>query len=225
MNPSNSNTSLRRLQALRASALAVAIVWFAGCHTAGYKKSDAVASNSQQAAKEVSVENQELDATIVALNDLVNRPAADAEPQFLKFSQALDRLVAATGRAEREVDRVWSSRTRYLAAWEREIPTIHDQATRSLSEVRKSEVSNQFDAANRQFNEAQNALQPLIAFLHDIRKALSTDLTRDGLAAIKPSVTNANERARQAQTALSQSAADLDTLSARTASFRVQDTK
>lgn len=225
MNVNNKNESERWLQALPASVLAVAVVWLVGCHTAGYKKSDVAAWNSQVAALNVQAESQELEATIGALNDLVNQPAADAKPQFLKFDQTLNWLVASAKRTESEVNRIWGRRAAYFTVWEKEIPTIQDPAMRSLSEARKAEVSSQFDAANRRYDEARNALEPLITYLQDIRKALSTDLTRDGLVAIKPSVFNANERARQAQTALAQSAAELDALSARTASFRVQEIK
>lgn len=86
-------------------------------------------------------------------------------------------------------------------------------------------MGNQFDSANRSYDEAQRKLDPLMGYLLDIRKALSTDLTRHGLAAAQPSVANANARAREVEAALTQSASELDTLGARTASFRVQDVK
>jgi len=225
MNANNKNESARGLRFLAAGGLLLMVAWLTGCRTAGYKKADAAALNSQVAAASVRTESQDLEVTIGALNDLVNQPALDAKPQFLRFDQALNRLVAADRRAESEVDRIWRRRAGYLAAWDKEIPTIQDPATRSLSETRKAEVSTQFDAASRRYDEARNNLQPLITFLQDIRKALSTDLTRDGLMAIKPSVSRANDRARQVQAALEQSATDLDTLSSRTASFRVQESK
>ena len=68
-------------------------------------------------------------------------------------------------------------------------------------------------------------LHPLTAFLQDIRKALSTDLTKPGLVAVQEWTTSANERASKVQTALAQSATEFDALSARTSSSRVQDVK
>jgi hypothetical protein len=223
MNTNKLMETARRLQSL--PILALAVVWLTGCHNTGYKKSDSASWNSQASAREVQYEVQQLDATLQALNDLVNQPAADAKPQFLKFEQELNRLVASTRRTEREVNRMWKRRAAYLAVWEKEIPTIQDPATRSLSEARKAEVSNHFDQVNGRYDEAQNGLLPVITYLQDIQTALSTDLTRDGLTAIKPSVNNANERAQGAKSALAQSATELDELSARTASFRVQEVK
>ena len=208
-----------------ASVLAVAVVWLTGCQTAGYKKSDAAALNAQVAARGVQAESQELEATIGALNDLVNQPATNAESQFLKFDQALDRLGASARRAESEVNGIRSERAAYFAVWDREIPAIKDPVTQSVSKAREADVRGQFDATLRACDETRTNVQPLIVYLQDIRKALSTDLTRNGLMAIQPSVANAIERARHAQSALAQSAAELDTLSARTASFRVQEIK
>lgn len=207
------------------SVLAVAAACLTGCHTAGYKKSDAAAWNAQVAARSVQAESHELAATIEALNDLVDQPATNAEPQYLKFSQELERLVASARRAENEVNQIASKRSAYFAVWEKEIPTIQDPETRRVSETRKTAVRNEFDATMRGYEQTRRNVQPLITYLWDIRKALSTDLTWNGLLAIKPSVVNANERARQVQSALAQSAEDLDTLSARTASFRVQEVK
>lgn len=201
----------------------VALAALAGCSTTGYQKSDVAAWNSHAAARAVQAEDRELASTLESLHDLVNQPAADAKSQFLKFSAELDRLVDSTRSAGREVNRMWNKRAAYFAVWDKEIPTIQDQATRRVSETRKAEVSNQFDAANRHYEEAQTIVQPLIAHLRDIRKALSTDLTRDGLAAIKPSVGAASASAQQVRTGLAQSAAALDALSSRTASYRIQD--
>jgi len=225
MNTSSQRESGRWLQALPASVLAVAVIGLAGCHTAGYQKSDVAAWNSEAAAAGVQAESRELEATLGALNELVNQPAADAKPQFLRFSAALDRLVVSTKRAERGVNRMWQKRAAYFQVWDKEIVALNDEEIRKRSQARKAEVSNQFDAASRQHDEAQKGLQSLIDYLQDIRKALSTDLTRQGLAAAQPSVTTANENGRKVQTALSQSATELDALGARTASFRVQEAK
>lgn len=198
------------------------VVCLTGCKSPGYKKADAAALNSQAAVASVQAESTELHATIEALNDLVNQPAEDIKPQFLTFDHALTRLASSTRHAETEVNRVWSQWDAYFDLWEKEILTIQDPAMQNLSDDRKTEVSNQYIAAKRRYAETGNIVQPLIVYLQDIRKTLSTDLTRDGLMTIKPSVSTANQRAQQVETALVQSVAELDALSARTASYRVQ---
>ena len=210
---------------IKQTLMAVAAACLVGCHTAGYKQSDAAALNAQTASEEVQVENKELEASLGALNQMVNQPAADAKPQFLRFSAALDRLAASARRAGGGVNRMWRRRSAYFQIWDKEIAGIADEEIRRASQSRKAEANQQFDHASRQYDQAQQQLWPLIGYLQDIRKSLSTDLTRQGLAAAQSSVGNANERARQVKTALDQLETELDTLSARTASFRVQDVK
>jgi hypothetical protein len=205
--------------------LALGVVCLAGCQTAGYKKSDAAARDAQSCAALAQGVSTNLEATTGALNDLVNQPAEDAKPQFLRFQTALDRLVSAAKRSDAGVARLGHRQTAYLQAWEKEIASIQDQDIRNRSETRKAEVNAQIIAANRQSEEARSARQPLMGYLQDIRKALSTDLTRPGLNAVQPWVINANESARKTQTALTQSITEWDVLSARLSSARVQEAK
>lgn len=164
-----------------ASAFALVIAGLAGCQTAGYQKSNAAALNSQVAAGYVQAESQQLQATITALNDLVNQPATNAEPQFLNFTQALNRLSASAKSADDEVKRIKSNRAAYFATWDNEIRNIQDPVTQSVSKAREADVRSMFDATLRAYDETRQNLQPLISYLQDIRKALSTDLTRNGL--------------------------------------------
>ncbi len=110
MNAKNQNESGREFSTLPVWVLAVAAAWLVGCHTAGYKKSDVAAWNSQTASADCQAESRELEATMGALNDLVNQPAPDAKPQFLRFSGSLDRLIASAKRADASVNRMWRKR-------------------------------------------------------------------------------------------------------------------
>src|SRR6185503_16846056 len=164
---------------------------------------------------EVKNEIRDLDLAIAALNELVSKPEADSRPQFLRFSVTVYQLSLSTKRAEDSIGRMWRKRAAYFEVWDKEILAIKDEEVRRKSEARREEVSQQFDAVIRRSNEAHDTMSPVISYLRDIRKALSTDLTRDGLASMKPLATHANESAHSAKKGLMQLAADLDVLSAR----------
>jgi len=106
--------------------MSVAAACLAGCHTTGYKQS-AAAWNSQTASAEVQAESRELEATLASLNELVNQPAADARPQFVKFSVALDQLASSARRSGSGVRRMWQKRLAYFAIWDKEIAAIGDE--------------------------------------------------------------------------------------------------
>ena len=73
----------------------------AGCQSNGYKKGDDAAVSLRAAAQEVQAESQAIDATLEALNDLIQKPAPDLKPQFKYYSPAVDRLERSARRAER----------------------------------------------------------------------------------------------------------------------------
>jgi ABC-type transporter Mla subunit MlaD len=210
---------------LRSALLFVLAAGLAGCHGPGYRKSDVAAVNTQEAATDVQAEIRDLDLATSALSELVNQPAADAKPQFQRFSTALDQLSDSAKRAASSVERMGRKRTAYFEVWDKEIAAIKDEEVRRRSQSRREEVRQQFETVSRRSDETQKALQPGISYLSDIRKALSTDLTRNGLASMQPMVARANESAATARTSLTQLATDLDALSARTSSSRVLDAK
>jgi hypothetical protein len=203
-----------------AAALGLAGCWLVGCSTTVYKQGDRAADSAQAAAMAVQTESQTLAGTMATLNDLVDKPAADLKPQFQNFSAALDGLIAALERGEVARNHLVRSNAAFFAAWDKQLTTITNTDVRSSSEARKADVSKQFDAANNRSIQAQDALRSLIGYLQDIRRALSTDLTRNGIEAVKRLVSNANTTANTVQADLAQAGTDLKALSTQMSSGR-----
>jgi hypothetical protein len=193
-----------------------------GCETDGFKKGDSAARSYRDASWEVQAESRTLDSTIASLNSLVNQPAADLKPQFERFDQCLYQLEHAAERNEHAAVRIAARNAEYLDAWNKELSTMSFEAVRARSEARKTEVSGHFDAVNRRYSEARSTTEPLIDYLNDIRRALSTDLTPAGLESIKPIVSNANANARKVQEALGRLSTELASSSASMSSVNYQ---
>ena len=196
-----------------AVALALAGVWLAGCHTTVYQQGDRAAGSSRAAATELQTQSQALEGTTATLSNLVYKPAPDLKPQFQSFSAALDGLAAAARRGGVTGSHLERSNALYFAAWDKQLTTITNADVRSRSEARKTEVSNQFNAAHNQYTQAQAALWSQVEYLQDIRRALSTDLTAGGLEAVKPLVRTASDNSNNVQTALTQARTNLTALS------------
>ena len=112
----------------------------------------------------------------------------------------------------------------YLQNWDKEAAGIEYQHVRDLSQTRKSEVSQQFDAVHHRFEESQVALQPLISYFEDIRKALGTDLTPAGIESMKSVAQNADANASKVQGALAALTTALNDSRARVSSLAFQQT-
>ena len=175
---------------------------FCGCSTTVYKKGDAAADSYREAAWQVHDAGMDLELTMNSLNNLVNKPAADLKPQFVRYGRALDRFRDSADRNDKAAEQLAEKNSKYLENWDRELGEMNFEAIRARSEARKAEVMGHFEAVNRRYTEARSVIQPLVQYLDDIRHALDTDLTPGGLEAIKPVVMKANENAGKVQAAL-----------------------
>lgn len=206
-----------------AVAMAFVVACLAGCTSTGYQKGDAAAVSMQRAATEVQLEGKAMSQTMAALQDLLQQPSGDLRPAFKRYSKSLDHLIATAQSTENTGGRVREKNAAYFQAWDQQLQTIDYQHIRELSQARRSEVTNRLDEVNRRYYESQAAVEPLLSYLQDIRRALSTDLTPGGLEALKPIVQNANDNAVKVQTALDALTAALTNSSARMASVIYQN--
>jgi len=190
--------------------------------SSGYNKSQMAASSLQMAAADAQLESRALDSTLAALNDLVNKPPVDLRFQFQQFSNNLDQLIAAARRNDVSARRLGERIGAYFESWDKELVGMNYEAIRTRSEARKAEVTGQFDSVYGRYHETQAAVRPLVDYLADIRKALKTDLTLNGLEAMKSAVTNANANAAKVQTALAKLAPDLSASGTQMSSVTVQ---
>ncbi len=180
----------------------VALLSICGCASTNYKRADAANESLQHAARQIDAESRAIEVTLVALDDLVNKPAADLKPQFARFNASLDRLVVASNRAQKAADVAHKKSADYFETWDKETTAIKFDAVRDQSVSRKTQVSNEFNTVNQRYRENQAVMEPLISYLQDIRTALSTDLTAGGIQSVKPLADNARQNARKVQTAL-----------------------
>ena len=213
--------------------VAIASLLLAGCASSGYKKSDVAAQSLRTAASEVQAENSALDLTMATLHDLVNttgagaqpgdkrfnKPSVDLKPGFERFSKALERLQAAAARNDQAAAKIAQKHAAYLANWNKELAEMKYEAVKTQSQARKNEVSQRFESVNRRYAEARAAMQPLIEYLVDVRKALSNDLTTGGLESVKPIVQNAEENTTKVRAALARLTNELNASSTQLASI------
>ncbi len=212
----------RRFDLWFLAGLGVATLCLSACTATGYKKSGAAAVSMQTAAAEVQEENKALEQALTALKELVNEPEADLRRPFVHFSTAVDRLAAAARKTESTGARMAQQNSVYLAAWDKQLQAIEFEHVRDLSQSRRTEVGNHFDAVKQRYAESQQAVGPLIMYLKDIRTALDSDLTANGLESLKGVVENAGVNAGKVQTALTALTDELSASSAKLSSVALQ---
>ena len=197
------------LRALQISTCVLTLAWMSGCATSNYKKGDAASYSLHRAAIEINGENRAIDVAMASLDDLINKPSGDLRPQFERFDVAFNRLVDASDRAEKAAAQANKKSEEYFRAWDKDSHTIVYEAVRDQSVARRAQVSDDFNTVNERYHQNQGVVEPLIAYLRDIRTALSTDLTPGGIESVKPLAANARQNAQKVQTALAQLSEDM----------------
>jgi hypothetical protein len=219
----DSNYRSEFARVVQVSSCSVALLLACGCASTNYHRADAASQSLKKAARQIQAESYCIDNTLAAVDDLVNKPAVDLKPQFARFNTSLDRLVAASDRAQKAADVAHKKSAEYFQTWDKETAAIKFEAVRDQSVSRKTQVSNEFNTVDQRYRENQAVMDPLISYLQDIRTALSTDLTAGGIQSVKPLVDNAEQNARKVQTALARLSDELTDSGARMSSIMPQE--
>ena len=211
--------------ATQVSIFAMAMQYFTGCASGNYQRADVAGECLRTAGQRIDAENRSIDMTLTALDDLVNKPSPDLKPQFERFSTSLDRLVAASARAQKAAEVADKKSAEYFRNWDKETSEIKYEAVREQSVSRKTDVSNEFNTVNERYRQNQAVIEPLISYLQDIRTALGTDLTLGGVQSVKNLADNAQQNGRKVQAALAKLTDELAASGARMSSVSLPDSQ
>lgn len=202
-----------------------AMLYLSGCASPSYKKADSASSSLQKAAIAINTENRAIEATMTALDDMMNKPAADLRPQFVRFNASLNWLEDSSKRAEAAAEEANKQSQEYFQTWDKEVATIRYEAVRDQSVSRKAQVSDELNTVDQRYRQNQGVVEPLISYLRDIRTSLSVDLTAGGVASVKPLAENAEQNARKVQSALAQLSEELADSGTRMSALVSQNTQ
>jgi len=167
----------------------------AGCSTPGRsaatKATDAVAGLQKQLA----AGEQQMDATVGSLADLVNKPQADMRPQYQKFLDNMDKLETQIKKGQSERAAMTSQADAYFAKWEQETQKLQNQEIQQVAVSRRQTMQASFDKIGNEFKTAKPTFDMLMRDLRETKQALDYDLTPGGISAIKPVVAKVQDEA------------------------------
>lgn len=165
-------------------------------------KGDATSKNVTKAADGIQLGIGQLDATLAALNGLVNEPGADLGPQFKAFSKSLDTLDSTAKKVRDAAASMDAKGKAYFAEWDTQIAAIQNEDIRERSAERRKAVEANFTEIQGEYGKSRDAFRPLMNDLLDIRTALDADLTMNGLGAVKKTVKRVSKEAEDVKETL-----------------------
>jgi chromosome segregation ATPase len=177
------------------SAVVLAVGFVTGCATDNYQKGAGTASALNHASELIAKGSSQIDDALAALNNLVSDPQTNLTEQYTAYVTSVDNLDATAKDVAAKNEAMQAQGAAYFEGWDNEIATMQNEDIRNRSETRRNEVAARFARIGQQYAAARAAFQPFMSDLHDVQKALSTDLTSGGLAAIKDTAAKSTQDA------------------------------
>jgi hypothetical protein len=207
------------------TAFTTVALLLAGCASSGYKQGNKAAATIQSAADGVATLPGLINQTLTTLNALVESPQADLRPQFKALQSNISALESAAKAVASDRRQLGEDTKKFLADWDAELGQIQNQDIKARSQTRKDQVLQQLENVKRSYSEFDQAFRPFMADLQDVRKYLSVDLTRNGLAAIKEPVAKAANDSAPLKESTFKLAADFKALGGAMSSVAPQSAK
>ena len=125
---------------------------------------------------------QQVDGTLAALGELTDPNQADLRGAYDRYTDQLTRMKAQADSMKNEADAMRASRDAYFAKWEDRAMEIENPTIRASAEARRKRLRDAHERIATASGDVRDAYEPFIKNLEDIRKYLSTDLSKASVA-------------------------------------------
>lgn len=173
-----------------------------------------LAAAIQQSRSETILTHNELVTNLKALAALVNQKEGDLRPAFDAFTASLKGTRDASDRTVKRVAALQGEGEKHFSVWQAEVETIQDAGIRNRALKRLAAARDNWNGAAAALQEATVQFPALLGYLNDIEKALSYDLTPEGVKSVRGAAQSANDAFGRIQGLTQKAVAQLDELTA-----------
>jgi len=151
-----------------------------------------LAKSIKEAHLETIRTDEQLKATLSALNALTKQTEGDLRPAYNTYCSEVAKTESAAGWTKTRVQWMASDGRKYFQDLQKTIDGISNEKLRKKSQKRFDAVKVSYDKVEASLQQAKEKFQPFLSDLGDIQKALVSDVTPGGVKAIKSTVSSAN---------------------------------
>ena len=168
-----------------------------GCKTTGTERAAQAAGSLQALRAEVQKAEGLLNGAVTSLDDLVNNPKQDLNPQYKAYSDSMDALEAQLGVVRAQAETMKARGQAYFEAWEAQSQEIKTEELKAHSDERRAKLNAHYDEVKAEMQRIADLSKPVITALKDTKTVLGLDLTPAGLKLAAPQVTKAQDAAAE----------------------------
>jgi len=180
------------------------------CKTSAPDRAVQTSTSFSDTRAEVENVKVQIASVFTALNQLITQPGVDLRPQFKDYVKAVDRLDSVAGKLGKRSEAMQAKGEAYFAEWDTQIAAINDADLKTLSQDRRNQALASYQKVRDNMVKGKEAFQPFMSVLRDIQNYLGTNLTNEGVAAMKSRVDTAKKDAIAVQDAANAVIAELD---------------
>ncbi len=141
---------------------------------------------------ETSRTDAQLKATLQAINALTAQKKGDLRPAYETYCSEVGKTGDAARLTGTRAQSMASDGRKYFEDWQNTVNGIANDSLRKKAQKRLDAVKVNYDKVELSLQQASERFKPFLSDLADIQKSLATDVTADGVKAIKSTVRSAN---------------------------------
>jgi hypothetical protein len=124
----------------------------------------------------------DIDRTLASLAALTDPAQTNLQGAYDKYCDSVARMEETARSMKTQADAMRASRDTYFASWEEKTSEIDNPTIRASAEARRKRLRDAHEQIVTASGEAKDAYVPFIKDLNDIKKYLSTDLSKQSVA-------------------------------------------
>jgi hypothetical protein len=197
------------------AALAVAatqLIAPASAAAAGYKQADKTGAGIAEFRNEILNVKKEVDATMLALGDVIAKADTDPRKAYTAFAKAVPRVDEAAAKTKKRAEAMRVTGQAYFQQWEKELKEVNNPEIRRLAEERKLKLLATFASIKTFMEPARDQVNAWLADAKDLQKYLGNDLTIGGIDAAKGLIGKTQTEGQAVQQTLDKVIAELNTI-------------
>jgi len=196
------------------AVLGVCCALFAvGCgSTRGYQQADKTGEAINTVRNDIVNVKAAVDASMKALDALAAAATTDPRKAYETYAKSVDKVEKAAKTAKDDADDMNAHGAEYFKNWEAQLAAVQNPEIRRLAQERRGKLQEAFGTIKTAAEGTKTSFPPFLSNLKDLRTALSSDLTVQGIAAAKGIFAKTKSNGVEVQKHLDELVAEMNTV-------------
>lgn len=160
--------------------------------SSGRAGQEQLARSIGEARAETGRTAEQLKATVNALNVLTKQSKGDLRPSYDAFCAEAGRTEYAAASTRSRIQWMAGQGRQYFRDWEQTVNGINNMSLQKKAQKRMKSVQEDYDDVEAALTQAAEKFRPFLSDLNDIKVTLASDVTANGVKAVRGSVRSAN---------------------------------